>query len=341
MQKYSWIFWWIAVVMLILFGAIMVWMWYLESSMKMVNIPVETEAETILEMTEATIPPSETAVVSEISEDTMQTGKTTNILLIGQDSREGEEARLADTILLCSLNPDEKKLTVTSFMRDLYVRMPVYESYGGDMNRINVTYAIGYVKNGDTGGMEMTARCVEENFKVKIDGVVVVGFDAFVNAVEAMGGIAVELDEAEAAYLSRTTENEYTAGMNELNGWDVLTYVRMRHSSPRDSDFFRTARQRKAIASMVSRCRSMNIIEKEQMLEAVLPLITTNLSAGEIISLGIQLLPVLNQLEIESRQCPAEGTYHGEMVDIYGTKAGVLVPDLEKNRAILRTISGV
>lgn len=340
MQKLSQYFWWIAAVLLILLGVIMVWMWYIESSMKMVSNPVETEAEAKIEMTEFTVPPLETIVVSEMSEDTVETGKVTNILLIGQDSREGEEAKLADTILLCSLNPDEKKLTVTSFMRDLYVRMPVYESYGGDMNRINVTYAIGYVKNGDSGGMEMTARCIEENFKVNIDGVVVVGFEAFVNAVEAMGGISVELDEAEAAYLNRTTENAYTAGTNEINGWDVLTYVRMRHSSPRDSDFSRTARQRKAIAGMVNRCRSMNIIEKEQVLKAVLPLITTNLSAGEIISLGIQLLPIINQIEIESRQCPAEGTYRGEMVDIYGTKAGVLVPDLEKNRAILQTFSG-
>lgn len=324
-----------AVVLLLIFlGTILFAMWYLQSRVELVNRAVT--AEPTMEVIEETVHPAETIRETSVSTEPIKTGKRTNILLIGQDSREGQEARLADTILLCSLDHDEKKLTVTSFLRDLYVRIPVFEGYGGDMNRINAAYAFGYARGGDSGGMELTARCIEESFGVDIDGVVVVGFEAFVKAVEAVGGIEVELDEAEAAYLNRNTENEYTAGVNRINSWDVLTYARMRHSSPRDSDFSRTARQRKVLASLVRQCRDMNVLELDGVLTQVLPLITTNLSTSEIITLGIQLLPMMKQLKLESRQCPAEGAFHGETVEIGGMKAGVLVPDLDKNRKLLQ-----
>lgn len=339
MARRSWIFICAVIFLLVMMGLILFVMWYIQSRVELVNQQLTGKEEVPVEVIEEINELSETVPVTEVSTFPLRTGKITNILLVGQDGREGEEAQLADTILLCSLDHDAKKMTVLSFMRDLYVRIPVYDGRGGDMNRINTTYAFGFSRAGTAGGMEVISRCIEENFGVNVDGVVVVGFDTFVKAVEAVGGIEVELDDAEAAYLNRNTENEFTAGVNLLNSWDVLTYARMRHSGPRDSDFTRTGRQRKILTSLVHSCKDMNILELDDVLKTVLPLITTNLSTGEIISLGLQLLPMMNQLELESMQCPAEGTYRGETVDIYGTKAGVLIPDLEKNRQLLQKIA--
>ena len=61
-----------------------------------------------------------------------------NILLIGQDRREGESRQRSDAMILCSFNPETNKLSMVSFLRDLYVQIPGYED-----NRLNAAYAYG------------------------------------------------------------------------------------------------------------------------------------------------------------------------------------------------------
>lgn len=331
---------WVMILVLTLICPVLAAMRGVQSTLNLMQRPEVVEEMQTVMTTEAIQSFGERTAEAEASTEEVKTGQVTNILLIGQDSREGEEAPLADTILLCTLNHDEKKLTLTSFLRDMYVQLPNYRGYVSGKNRINVNYALGYAKAGDLGGMEMTAQCIEENFGVRSDGIVVVGFEAFTKAVEAIGGIDVELDEAEAAYMTKNTGETYSAGRNQLNGSKALTYVRMRHSGPGDNDFYRTARQRKALESLLAKSRKMNVLEQDSLLKAVLPLIVTNMSSEQIIRLGIQLLPILGKLQVESAQCPAEGTYRGEMVDIMGISSGVLVPDVKKNRELIAAYAG-
>ena len=80
------------------------------------NLPEE-------EPTETTVPPTtEETVPTEPDYGT--TGKIVNILAVGQDSREGENHKLSDTIILFTLNKETKTLTLSSFMRDMYVKLP-------------------------------------------------------------------------------------------------------------------------------------------------------------------------------------------------------------------------
>ena len=110
-----------------------------------------------------------------------------NILLIGQDRKDGQVRARSDTILLCTFHKSEKTLTMTSFLRDLYVKIPGYKN-----NRLNAAYA--------AGGMKLLNQTLETNFGIQVDGNVEVDFTQFAQIIDLLDGVTLTLrqDEAEA-----------------------------------------------------------------------------------------------------------------------------------------------
>lgn len=263
-----------------------------------------------------------------------------NILLIGQDQRPGEDHKISDTMIICSINKKTRAVTLCSLMRDMYVKLPDYKTHTCGMNRINAAYSLGYNWDGTEGAMAMLDQLILEQFGVTIDGNVEIGFDAFQGIVDYAGGVDITLTAAEAAYLTDHSElsGVYREGENRLNGQEALAYARMRHSSAADSDFHRTGRQRAVVSAILKRCRDLNPLKLAGMARELLPLVETDMSTGQILSLGVSLLPVLKDPEIKTQQIPAEGAYTNQTVEISGFPAAVLVPDLEKNREILTAI---
>ena len=98
--------------------------------------------------TEATTAPTETTVPKETRPDYGKTGKVINVLLVGQDAREGEESKNADTMLLVTVNKETKKINMTSFQRDTLVYIPtVYDTNGtphSGRTKMTLAYALGY-----------------------------------------------------------------------------------------------------------------------------------------------------------------------------------------------------
>ena len=101
-----------------------------------------------------------------------------NIMLIGQQARKNETAKLSDTMILCTLNRETNTLTMTSFLRDLYIQLPNYKGMTCGENRINVCYNLGYKKAGDLGGMEMLDMLILNNFGVEVDYNIEIDFNA-------------------------------------------------------------------------------------------------------------------------------------------------------------------
>ena len=122
-----------------------------------------------------------------------------NILLIGQDRREDETRARSDSMILCTFRKSEKKLTMTSFLRDTYVKIPGY-----GQNRINVAYA--------AGGMSLLNKTLENNFGVHIDGNVEVDFYQFADIVDLLGGVEVDLRNDEAQWVNRETGSGLSEG---------------------------------------------------------------------------------------------------------------------------------
>ena len=246
-----------------------------------------------------------------------------NILLVGQDLRPGETISRADTMILCSLNVEKKELTMTSFMRDMYVQIPGYYDH-----KMNSAYA--------WGGMDLINSVIKTNFGITVDGNFTVDFDAFETVIDAVGGITIDLTAAEARYLGNWNygySGQFQEGENLLNGADALTYARVR--SIGNADFDRTARQRKVMTALFDKAKEMDLLELHDLLETVLPLLTTNMDNAKIWEYVTDVLPMLTSLKMNPGiQIPAEGTYYYAWVK----EMSVLMPDLEENSRILQEI---
>lgn len=240
-----------------------------------------------------------------------------NILLIGQDRREGEGRQRSDSMILCTINTKTNTLTMTSFLRDLYVQIPGHKD-----NRLNAAYAF--------GGMPLLNECLERNFGVHVDGNIEVDFSGFSKIVDIMGGVDIHLTAKEAAWLnSGNPDWNLREGTNHLDGEQSLAYSRIRKI---DNDFGRTNRQRKVLNILIQKGKKMSFSRVNDLLQSVTRLITTDLTNKEITDYVIELFPMLSDVKIETQYIPADGTY--KSVKIEGK--AVLLPDLEANRKILQ-----
>ena len=251
-----------------------------------------------------------------------------NILLIGQDRRNEKRAR-SDSMILCTLNKKDKTLTMTSFMRDMYVQIPGYKD-----NRINASYAF--------GGMELLDATLVKNFGVEVDGNIEVDFNGFESVIDAVGGVDIHLTASEARHMEKNVQQgvygaveewDLSEGVNHLNGKQALAYARNR-STGGDGDFGRTNRQRTVLNAVFQKAKTMNLTEMIELIKAILPLLTTDLTDAQILGFAMEAFPLLPELELKTQQIPGEGTYR--MTKIRGMS--VIVPDFEKNREILKKI---
>lgn len=250
-----------------------------------------------------------------------------NILFIGQDARPGEATtQRSDAMILCTLNKATNTLTMSSFMRDMYVQIPGY----GD-SRINASYAI--------GGMKLLNECLKVNFGVEVDGNIEVNFTSFMEVIDMMGGIDMELTAAEAEYLNRRgnwqvedNAGEWTLveGVNHLTGSQALAYSRIRDIG---DDFGRTERQRKVLTKLLYMTKDLSMLELNKLLYSAVEMVTTDMSNAQITNLVLQVFPMLNDMEIKTQRIPAWGHYQNAKIN----GMMVLLPDLPKIREHLKS----
>ncbi len=240
-----------------------------------------------------------------------------NILLIGQDRREGEERARSDSMILCTFNKRTKQITMTSFLRDLYVPIP-----GHGSNRINAAYTL--------GGMKLLDKTLRENFGIYIDGNVEVDFGHFAQIIDLLGGVDMELRQDEANFINKETGSDLAAGMQRLNGEQALMYSRIRKLDS-DGDFSRTDRQRKVMSALFQAYKNSGINTMLSLVQQILPMVDTDMGTIEMMLLAMELVPMLSQAEVVSQHVPAAGTYTDQ--NIQGMS--VLVPDTEAVRQML------
>ena len=244
---------------------------------------------------------------------------TINILLIGQDRRPGEGRTRSDTMILCTINTEKKTMVMTSFLRDLYVDIPDWNGRTYLDNRLNACYAF--------GGMGMLDLALKNNFGIQVDHNIEVDFESFEEIIKIFGGVNITLTKAEADYL------KLKEGPNFLTPKQALAYSRIRAI---DSDFGRTNRQRNVMMSLFASVRGMNTNQMTRLVRKILPMLTTDMTNGDITDYMMRILPILPELEVTAQYIPASGTYKS----CYVRGMAVLVPDLEVNRAILRETLG-
>ena len=244
-----------------------------------------------------------------------------NILLIGQDRRPGEGRTRSDSMILCTIDTEKKTLVMTSFLRDLYVDIPDWNGRTYQDNRLNACYAF--------GGMGMLDLALEKNFGIQVDHNLEVDFGGFSEIINIFGGVTVNLTKAEANYMGQGLKE----GSNFLTPEQALQYSRIRYL---DSDFGRTNRQRNVLTALFNSIKTMNADQLTQLINKILPMMTTDMTNADITGYMVKLLPILPELQISTQYIPASGAYKS----CYVRGMAVLVPDMEANRAILRDTLG-
>ena len=181
----------------------------------------------------------------------LQDSKVLNIMLFGEDNSKGADHGRSDTMIMLSIDNRHKKLKLTSFQRDTYVYIP---NYG--YNKLNASYTY--------GGATLAIQTIEANFGIKIDRYAVVDFNSFIDIIDTLGGIDMELTQDEIDYINyQMYKNEQTdnptlitdaPGVVHLTGQQALWYSRNRGLSIGEDgntigidgdDWDRTSRQRK------------------------------------------------------------------------------------------------
>ncbi|MDF2537556.1 MAG: hypothetical protein K0S76_577 [Herbinix sp.] len=247
-----------------------------------------------------------------------------NILFIGSDTREAGDIGRSDAIILISISKRNKTITATSILRDIYLQIP-----GCGKNRINTAYAY--------GGADLLMETVEQNFKIPVDRFVSVDFFSFIDIVDAIGGVTLPVTEAEIPVINFYIEEInklsgeeadqdqlHKEGLLLLNGKQALGYSRNRYVG--NADFERTNRQRQVLEQIYLAIKDSNLLELNQLLNIILPGVTTNLTEGELFAF-ILSLPIYKDYELKQFRIPMKDTY----TDMRIQGKQVLGIDFEKN----------
>ena len=255
--------------------------------------------------------------------------KVLSVLLIGSDTRSTRERGRSDSMILISINQETKTITATSLLRDIYL-----EIEGKQNNRLNAAYSF--------GGANLLMDTIENNFKIKIDRYASVDFNAFIDIIDAVGGVTIDVSDKELpvandyiksmsiARKEDANSDQLThSGSQLLNGKQTLGYSRIRYVG--NNDFERTARQRRVLEQVFQKVKGLNLVQINDLLNSILPQVTTNLTEGEIFG-QILSLPSYTKYDFEQWSIPMTGTYKG--MRIRGME--VLGIDFNKNIAELQ-----
>lgn len=196
-----------------------------------------------------------------------------NILLIGSDASSKEPGRShvtekgnTDVMMLVSINPIKQTIKLVSFMRDSYTYMDKFDRYA----KLNAACA--------NGGPGYLVETIENGYKIKIDGYVMVDFDSFTHVIDVLGGVRVDVPE----YVAKFLGNGFPSGNQVLlDGKKALRFSRVRYSDA-NGDISRVARQRQVISSLIQRCKGATLSEINAVSDVILANVRTNISRKTI-----------------------------------------------------------
>ncbi len=248
------------------------------------------------------IPEKDIVINEEVKEKQETTMKGyRNIALFGVDSRTGalDKKTRSDTIMIASVNQDTGECKLVSVYRDTYLNLG-NDSY----NKCNAAYA--------KGGPMQAINMLNMNLDLNITDFVTVGFEGLTDTVDALGGVEIDVTEAEIRDLNNyqismvgktsdgktytaTAGVDYTpvttAGRQVLNGLQATAYCRIRYVG---DDFQRTQRQRTVLLAIADKVKTASPATLNQIANDVFNEVYTSLDLSEI----LELLGEVNKYEI-------------------------------------------
>lgn len=274
-------------VLLILSGILFVYAWINRSMDK---------------MNQDTLDSSQIQINSEVKANTdlSQMSGTQVIALVGVDARGVEGSELAesmnsDTIILCCIDHDKQEIRMVSIMRDTWMNMAKYTDEYYEFDKANSAY--------NRGGPESMLSMLNTNLDLALTDYVTVNFKALADAIDVLGGLDIEMTNAECVHannynreVSEAQGVEYEAipydedlgddysEVRHVSGALATSYARIRYGGGDDAK--RTSRQRIVINLMVQKLKQ-NPTKIPEILDKVMGNVSTSLTKNEILELGM------------------------------------------------------
>lgn len=249
-----------------------------------------------------------------------------SILLLGMGGEGHSGGTLSDSITLININPQEKKVNVISIPRDLWVPIPT-DWDNKSFNKLNAAYAIGIDNSvrypnkktefrGEFGGGNLSKNVINEVTGISVDYFVAIDFSNFVNIIDILGGIEVDVQkpfddyfypvkglenetcgfsnqkiaEVHQKYSGFDLEKQFTCryehlhfekGKQTMDGATTLKFVRSRHSDQYGGDFARSERQHLVLLAIKEKIISINILNTgNQILDRLKKSVTTDIDTN-------------------------------------------------------------
>ncbi len=206
----------------------------------------------------------------------------TNVALFGVDSREGDlaEGTRTDCIIVGSLNNKTKEIKMASIYRDTLLDIK-----DGELQKCNAAYSF--------GGPEQAINMLNKNLDLDIQKYITVDFSVVAEVIDSLGGVEIDVKDEEVQYINKYIDETGAVagkevhyveqgGVQTLDGVQATTYARIRSTA--GGDFTRTERQRLVIEKMVDKLKSSNLATINDIVDKVLPSISTNFTTTEILS---------------------------------------------------------
>ena len=267
------------------------------------------------------------AVKNTEEQGTMVEG-ITNILLVGTDGKYIEKWNRSDSMMVVTIDSKNKDIRISSIARDTYVDIPGYSTE-------KLTHAYAYE------GIDLLKEVFKVNFDLDIDKYIAVNFSSFMEIIDEIGGVVVDVPESglksinsmiDACYnyysdKDSVGEKEYLthAGTQRLNGYQALAFSRIRYT---DSAFHREARHREVAESVYKEFAQKGVETYKKCAEIILNNTKTNISPIEMMNLAYTVLKI-NDKDIEQFQFPLEEYRNGHIIN--KQKGWVLEWDKEPN----------
>lgn len=258
---------------------------------------------------------------------------TYTILLVGSDAYDDDNRGRSDTTILVQVDGESKTIRMASFLRDLYVKIP-----GKGSNRLNASYI--------WGGEELLRKTLETNFGVTADAYVEVNFERLVEVIDAIGGVEVEVSEAERKQVNSIlkfynvkigdAEDDQLlqeSGLVHLTGKQALCFSRIRKI---DGDFQRTGRQRKVLEAAFHKVTQLSMAEISMLIIKNIDAVKTDLTVADAMDL-IPLALRCKNATFETLTIPVSGAYNSTTID----GMAVFRPNLKKNQQALKEFFGL
>ena len=219
-----------------------------------------------------------------------------NIALLGIDSRADDygTGNRSDCIIIASLNQKTGNIKLISVYRDTYV----YVMENGTKRLDKITHAYSY------GKAENALKSLNEALDLNIKEYVTVNFDAVVAAVDALGGVTIDIDSSELNYINdyidATSQSSgikskhiSKTGRQTVDGVQAVAYSRIRYTS--GGDYKRTERMRTVVEAMMKKAKTLSIGQLNSFANTILPRISTNITSGDILG----LIPSLASMSVD------------------------------------------